>query len=48
MERKENFATLVPPTPAEVRAASTEWRRRGPIKRLARVIDPGPPRGGSA
>lgn len=48
MEGKQNFATVVPPSPAEVRAASVEWRRRGLIKRLTRVDDPHPPRGGSA
>jgi hypothetical protein len=48
MERKQNVVTAVPPTPAEARAASTEWRRVGLFKRLTRTSDPTPPGGGSA
>jgi hypothetical protein len=48
MERKDHFVTAVPPTPAEVRAAATEWRRRGLFKRLTRADDSRPAGAGSA
>jgi hypothetical protein len=48
MKREQNVVTAVPPTPAEVRAASTEWRRVGLFRRLARTSDPTASGGGSA
>lgn len=31
------FASTVPPTPAEERAAAASWRRHGPLRRLVRI-----------
>jgi len=41
MKSRESHLTVVPPSPGEVAAASTQWERRGLLGRLVRVDDPG-------
>jgi hypothetical protein len=40
MKSRESHLTVVPPSPGEVAAASTQWERRGLLGRLVRVADP--------
>jgi hypothetical protein len=40
MKPSESHLTSVPPTPAEVAAASAQWERRGVLGRLVRIDDP--------
>ena len=37
MKSRESHLTVVPPSPAEVAAASAQWERRGLLGRLVRI-----------
>jgi hypothetical protein len=40
MKTSQSHLTSVPPSPAEVAAASAQWERRGVLARLVRLDEP--------
>jgi hypothetical protein len=41
MQKHTGFVSAIPPDPGEEAAAAMRWERRGLLRRLVRVDDPG-------